>query len=149
MRQAKAWRSRHTSKEFSWVTAVVPWFDQFVSVGVSARSQHRVVRMNAEVLVFKACCLTCVEEHAANACNGKFTCLILGPVAMVVAVKLCQSSGFGGPGTFVVVFLHMFIKLIQLFGDDDFTNPEKVRHFSENIRQRGRKKVQVCGLVLR
>lgn len=61
----------------------------------------------------------------------KTTCDVMrhdaGPVAMVVAVKLCQSSGFGGPGTFVVVFLHMFIKLIQLFGDDDFTNPERVR----------------------
>lgn len=49
-----------------------------------------------------------------------------GPVSMFVSVTLCQSSGFGGPGTFVVVFLHMFIKLIQLFGDDDFTNPEGV-----------------------
>ena len=46
---------------------------------------------------------------------------------MVMSVQLCRSSGFGGPGTFVVVFLHIFIKLIQLFGDDAFTNPERVR----------------------
>ena len=45
---------------------------------------------------------------------------------MVMSVQLCRSSGFGGPGTFVVVFLHIFIKLIHFFGDDAFTNPEKV-----------------------
>ena len=56
---------------------------------------------------------------------------------MAVAVKLCQSSGFGGPGTFVVVFLHMFIKLIQLFGDDDFTNPERVRQQRLKDRTQG------------
>lgn len=46
---------------------------------------------------------------------------------MVMSVQLCRSSGLGGPGTFILVFLHMFIKLIQLFGDDAFTDPEKVR----------------------
>jgi len=66
-----------------------------------------------------------------------------GPVAMAVAVKLCQSSGFGGPGTFVVVFLHMFIKLIQLFGDDDFTNPERV---SAGAREEGREGRAVPGI---
>lgn len=55
---------------------------------------------------------------------------------MCASVNLCQSSGFGGPGTFVVVFLHMFIKLLQLFGDDDLTNPERV---SERERAKERR----------
>lgn len=46
---------------------------------------------------------------------------------MVMSVQLCRLSGLGGPGTFILVFLHMFIKLIQLFGDDAFTDPERVR----------------------
>lgn len=44
---------------------------------------------------------------------------------MLLSVALCLSSGFGGPGTFVVVFLHIFMKVIQVFGDESFTNPEK------------------------
>lgn len=52
---------------------------------------------------------------------------------MFVSVKLCQSSGFGGPGTFVVVFLHMFIKLLQLFGDDDFADSERVRAWAKGM----------------
>ncbi|CAN0287877.1 unnamed protein product, partial [Discosporangium mesarthrocarpum] len=39
-----------------------------------------------------------------------------------MSVQLCRSSGFGGPGTFAVVFLHMFGKMIKLFGDDAVTN---------------------------
>ncbi|CAM9719523.1 unnamed protein product, partial [Ectocarpus sp. 4 AP-2014] len=59
-----------------------------------------------------------------------------GPVAMFVSVKLCQSSGFGGPGTFVVVFLHMFIKLLQLFGDDDFADSERDGYDEDDARGR-------------
>ncbi|CAM9261345.1 unnamed protein product [Ascophyllum nodosum] len=47
-----------------------------------------------------------------------------GPAAMVMSVQLCRSSGLGGPGTVVIVFVHIFIKLLHLFGDDAFTNPD-------------------------
>lgn len=49
-----------------------------------------------------------------------------GPAALVISVQLCRLSGFGGPGTFAVVFLHIFIKLIALFGDDALTKIETV-----------------------
>ena len=44
-----------------------------------------------------------------------------------MSVQLCRSSGLGGPGTVVIVFVHIFIKLLHLFGDDAFTNPDTVR----------------------